>query len=81
MKHTLHEVTEQLLREQSEATIAFRDARNAFAAVYDKLHFPLGSPVQGYDLDDITAILADWIVLRDDDEDAAIDAAQDMVEF
>jgi hypothetical protein len=70
------DIAESLLREQSIAVEGFRKARDTFAQTFDALHFPLGSPIEGYDLADIDGVLADWIKLRDDDEDMAMILAQ-----
>lgn len=51
---------DRLLSEQETASASFRAAATAFLALLRDLHFPLGSPVHGYDLSDIEAALNDW---------------------
>jgi hypothetical protein len=66
-----------LLAEQAAATAAFvaivKTAQTGFAA----LHFPLGSPALGFDLEDITETLSDWQNAR---EEARLEeTAEDLV--
>lgn len=62
---------------QAASTAAFLTARQAFVSAICMLDFPLGSPVVGYDLEDITATLDDWSKVEAPNEDAAMDAARD----
>jgi hypothetical protein len=72
----------RLLVEQAAATERFHVIiRHAIAGISD-LRFPLGSPAPGYDLDDITGAMFDWLAPRDAQqlEDQADDAALDLLE-
>lgn len=51
---------DRLLAEQEAASGSFRAAATAFMLFLKDLHFPLGSPVQGWDLSDIEAAVSDW---------------------
>jgi hypothetical protein len=51
---------DRMLAEQESASGQFRSAATAFLAFLRDLHFPLGSPVQGWDLSDVEAALSDW---------------------
>ena len=68
---------DRLLAEQTAATAAFKTALDTFAAAFDAMRFPLGSPVAGYDVQDINGVIADWMTLRHDCVDAANDAARE----
>ena len=69
----------RLLAEQAAATLAFRalvgTARDGIA----RLDFPLGSPAQGYALDDVVGMLDDWLkpvdelILAERADDAVLD--------
>lgn len=55
-----------MLAEQVAGTAAFAIiVRHAVAEIL-KLHLPLGSPAAGYDLDDITGAMLDWLTPRDE---------------
>lgn len=51
---------DRALAEQEAASASFRSAATAFLAFLRDQHFPLGSPVHGWGLDDIEAALGDW---------------------
>lgn len=51
---------DRMLAEQEAASGSFRAAATAFLAFLRDQHFPLGSPVQGWSLDDIEQALLDW---------------------
>jgi hypothetical protein len=73
--------TSRLLCEQAEAETAFRAIiRTALAAV-QPLHFPLGGPAPGYDIEDVTGSMADWLLPHSHQEmaDRAIAAASDAL--
>lgn len=50
-----------LLADQAAATEAFHAIVATAAAGIAALEFPLGCPAAGYDMDDVTGILADWL--------------------
>jgi hypothetical protein len=51
---------DRILAEQEAASGAFRSAATAFLHFLRAQYFPLGSPVQGWALDDIERALGDW---------------------
>jgi hypothetical protein len=51
---------DRMLAQQEAASGSFRSAATAFLLFLRDQHFPLGSPVQGWGLDDIEAALGDW---------------------
>ena len=53
-------MVDRLLAEQEAAAGSFRSAATAFLIFLRDQHFPLGSPVQGWGLDDIEQALLDW---------------------
>ena len=67
----------RLMATQAESTAAFVKARDEFIKVWDSLDFPLGSPVIGYDIEDIMAHLDDWSKVNAASEDAAMELARD----
>jgi hypothetical protein len=72
-------LADSLLAEQAGAAETFKRALQVFADAFDAMHFPLGSPVVGYDLQDINGIIADLMTLRYDNDyaDAAAYAARE----
>jgi hypothetical protein len=54
-----------LLAAQASATDAFRAIVATASAAIALLDFPLGCPAAGYDMDDVTGILADWLAPSD----------------
>ena len=66
-----------LMATQAASTAAFLAARQAFIAAICMLDFPLGSPVVGYDIEDIMAHLDDWSKVNAASEDAAMELARD----
>ncbi len=56
---------DRLLAEQDTATRAFQQIVTDFTTAFHRLHFPLASPAQGYDLDDVSSTLADWLLPYD----------------
>jgi hypothetical protein len=69
-------LADSLLAEQAGATEAFKRTLQIFADAFDAMHFPLGSPVVGYDVQDINGFIADLMTLRHDFDDAAAYAAR-----
>jgi hypothetical protein len=67
---------DRFIREHAEAIAEWRKALAEFKGVWDRLYFPLGSPVKDYDLKHIDAILADLSIGADDDEELAMDLAR-----
>jgi hypothetical protein len=69
----------RLLAEQAAATLAFRALVSAARDGINRLNFPLGSPAQGYALDDVAGMLADWLkpvdalILEERADDAMLD--------
>ncbi len=70
-------IADRLLATQASSTVAFLAARQAFIAAICMLDFPLGSPVIGYDIEDIMAHLDDWSKVNAASEDAAMELARD----
>jgi hypothetical protein len=66
-----------LLAEQATATEAFRAIVATAQAGIAVLHFPLGSPAHGFDLEDITETLCNWQNRRDEAQLEEI--AEDLV--
>jgi hypothetical protein len=56
---------DQMLAEQAADTAAFGNLIRHVIAETKKLYFPLGSPAAGWDLDDITGAMRDWLKPRD----------------
>jgi hypothetical protein len=54
-------IASRLLGEQLEAEMAFRAIVQTALTAIKALDFPLACPAPGYDLDDITGALADWL--------------------
>jgi hypothetical protein len=50
-----------LLAEQADAVTAFQAIVRGALTGIRALHFPLGSPATGYDLEDIEGHLAEWL--------------------
>lgn len=76
-------MVDRLLAEQEAASGSFRAAATAFLHFLRDQHFPLGSPVQGWDLADIEQALSDWahnvrdeMILQEIAEDAALAALE-----
>lgn len=57
--------TDNLLARQSADTEAFVAAVKHLVTVTEQLAFPLGSPVQGYDICDVLSHLRDWQIPTD----------------
>ena len=72
-------VANQYLAEQAASLAAFHAALKEFAAKVQALSFPLGSPVVGYDMEDISSFVDDWSQTRDGDETAAMDKAREYI--
>jgi hypothetical protein len=72
----------RLLAEQAAATAAFRHIVRAAIAAIDALHFPLGSPAAGFEIDDITGTMMDFLAPTDPQylQDVANDRALDAQE-
>lgn len=66
-----------LLAEQATATAAFLVVVKTAQAAFAALHFPLGSPALGFDLEDITETLSDWQNARE--EMLLEETAEDLV--
>jgi hypothetical protein len=73
---------DRLLAEQEAATATFRAIVLTARTCIDKLHFPLGCPVRGYDVEDIIGLLDEWQEPRDARllEDLANDTARELAE-
>lgn len=56
---------DRLLAEQAGATLAFHAIVLGAKIRIGTLHFPLGCPVRGYDIEDITGLLDEWLEPRD----------------
>ncbi|MGD0110059.1 MAG: hypothetical protein ABSC06_39500 [Rhodopila sp.] len=56
---------DRLLAEQSAVTAVFSAAIRTAIAAIEALEFPLGCPSAGFDLEDITATMSDFLILRD----------------
>lgn len=69
---------DRMLAQQEAASGSFRAAATAFLVFLRDQYFPLGSPVQGWSLDDIEAALLDW-AHNVRDELALQEIAQDIV--
>lgn len=68
---------EALLTEQHRAAERFRAALAVFRRAVVALDFPLGSPVEGYGLDDLTDLLDQFAIPAAPDTDRAWDRARD----
>jgi hypothetical protein len=68
---------DRLLAQQTDATKTFHAIVTQARAAIAALHFPLGSPAYGYDLEDITETLADWLTERDREQ--LLEYAEDAV--
>jgi hypothetical protein len=73
--------TNRLLDEQAESDTAFRAIVGTALTAIKRLEFPLGCPAPGYDMQDVTSTLADWLMPIDDQAlaDLATDAASDRM--
>lgn len=72
---------ETLLSAQEQAARRLRDVLTAAVAEIEQIEFPLGSPVQGYDVPDILSTLRDLIppcdpLARHEAEEAAWDRVE-----
>ena len=65
-------LADELMREQADDTAAFVAAVKALQKVLDR-PFRLGSPVIGWDFKDIEGHLGEWLQLRDEKYQDAID--------
>ena len=70
-------IADRLLATQAESTAAFVRGLAAFTGFVRTLDFPLGSPVVGYDIEDIMAHLDDWSKVNAASEDIAMELARD----
>ena len=72
----------RLLGDQETAAAKFFAAVQAFKERIGNLDFPLGCPVRGYDMDDITGQVDEWTKphLRRAVQRKALDAAQSELE-
>ena len=73
-------MAERMIALQNQSVETFRAARDAFAAVVAGLDFPLGSPIVGYDWEDVPAYLNDWARTVSPDETLAMEIAREEVQ-
>jgi len=78
----IEQVEEDLIVEHNQSVAEFQAIVRAAKAAIAKLPRPLGSLASGYDMDDIDAILDEWLVPTDAQRlnDRAADLAKDMAQ-
>jgi hypothetical protein len=79
----MEDVADTLLAEQAAAVTAFQAIVQTALDAMRKLHFPLGSPASGYDVENIESFLGDWLIERNPEltEALALDAARDDADW